>query len=64
MLKLAASLPAANQLAAAEPEHYQIGAHGWTTIKVGNGEALLGDLIQCWIKESYSLFAPKPKKDK
>lgn len=64
MLKLAESLPAATRLAAEEPERYQVGAHGWTTIKVGKGETLPSELIEGWIRESYSLFAPKPKRTK
>lgn len=40
MLKLAASLPAANKLTAEVPDHFKVGARGWTTVKYGAQEAL------------------------
>lgn len=62
MLKLSESLPVAEDLAAAEPERYKVGAHGWTTITFGDGKSLPSAQHVKWVKESYSLFAPKPKK--
>jgi predicted DNA-binding protein (MmcQ/YjbR family) len=62
MLKLEASLPEAEQLAAVEPERYQVGAHGWTKIMFDDGKGLTAARLVKWVKESYQLFAPAKKK--
>jgi hypothetical protein len=62
MLKLADSLPAATKLAAAEPERYKVGAHGWTTIQIADTKGLSLPQMKKWIAESYQLFAASKKK--
>ena len=61
MLKLSDSLPAAEELAEAEPERCKVGAHGWFTITFGDGKSFPSAQLVKWVKESYSLFAPKLK---
>ena len=59
MLKLRESLTEAAGLAAAEPDRYRVGAHGWVTITFGDTESPAVDLLVRWVDESYRLLAPK-----
>jgi hypothetical protein len=57
MLKLSESLPMATKVAGEHPDHFKVGAHGWTTIRFAWSEALPINTLQSWIGESYRLFA-------
>jgi len=61
-LKLRDSLPEAEALAAAEPETYRVGAHGWVTIRLSIAEAAADpalDRLERWLVESFRLIAPR-----
>jgi hypothetical protein len=59
MLKLRESLAEAADLAAAKPDRYCVGAHGWVTVTFGDTESPAMDLLVRWVDESYRLLAPK-----
>jgi YjbR len=54
-LKLAASVEEAAALAAKEPARYQVGAGGWTLVKLDGATDRL-DVLKRWVEESHSLF--------
>ena len=58
MVKLAASLDEARELAAAAPDHYAVGSSGWVTIKLPNDSAPPPGAMDRWIEESFRLQAP------
>ena len=58
-LKLRGSLPEATALAAAEPERYRVGAHGWVTVVLAAAEPPPVDLLARWVEESFRLIASK-----
>ena len=58
-LKLGQSQAEATQLAAQEPGRYQLGAHGWATVKFTADKPPPVDLMARWIAESYRLLADK-----
>jgi predicted DNA-binding protein (MmcQ/YjbR family) len=57
-LKLGESLAEATALAAKEPGRYEVGAHGWIKVTLGD-DRLPMELLTRWIDESYRLLAPK-----
>ena len=58
MLKLSDSLPTATKLATAHPDQVKVGAHGWTTIRFAESEALpRREMLTAWVVESFQLFA-------
>ncbi len=59
MVKLRESLPEALHLAAKEPNRYRVGALGWVTVTIENGDAAFLELLERWIDESYRLQAPQ-----
>ncbi len=59
LLKLADSLPQAEQLAAAEPGRYRVGKGGWVTVEFPRGCAPDLTLMKRWIEESFRITAPK-----
>lgn len=58
-VKLSASQADARQLAAKDPDRYQIGANGWAAVKLADGAAPPLDLLARWIDESYRLIADR-----
>jgi hypothetical protein len=56
-LKLTESEAEANKLAKSEPARYKVGSHGWVQLKFDVEEPLPRELIERWVKESYSAFA-------
>lgn len=59
MLKLVESLDEAVRLAAEDPDHYKVGAHGWVTIRFDvDGDPPLERLLR-WIDESRRAIGPK-----
>jgi hypothetical protein len=59
MVKLSESLTEAANLAAKEPNHYKVGAHGWVSLTFSDGAPPPLDVLERWIDESYRLLAPK-----
>ena len=58
-LKLADSLPEAQQLAAAEPDYYSVGSSGWVDIEMPNKKSPPRGVLKRWVLESFRLNAPK-----
>lgn len=56
MLKLRESLPEAEALAAAEPDRYRVGVHGWVTVV---NSTTPHEQLERWVYESWRLMAPK-----
>jgi hypothetical protein len=59
MVKLRASLPEANRLAAKDPGRCRAGATGWVTVAVREGDPGTPGLLARWTDESYRLLAPR-----
>ncbi len=59
MLKLRESLPEAMKLAAAEPNRYGVGGHGWVSASFRRNEFPPPGLLERWIDESYRLLVSK-----
>src|SRR5947209_8199382 len=57
-LKLGESLAEAVALAAKEPGRYEVGAHGWIKVTIGDDPLPL-DVLTRWIDESYRLLAQR-----
>jgi len=63
MFKLDASLPEARDLAAREPERFDVGNTGWVTARFTAEKPLPKRVWQKWLRESYELMAgAKPAK--
>ena len=62
MFKLKESLPTAEELAAKEPENFEVGKFGWVTARFGAEDPLPGEIWEKWLDESYDLSLPKRKK--
>jgi hypothetical protein len=58
-LKLRDSLSEAAELAAKEPDCYNVGAPGWVKATFRPGQSPPAGLLERWIDESYRLLAPK-----
>ena len=58
-LKLGASIDEARELAAADPEKFNVGMGGWTKVVFPNDEAPPNGLLERWTKESFRLLVPK-----
>ncbi|MBI3726624.1 MmcQ/YjbR family DNA-binding protein, partial [bacterium] len=54
-LKLLSSLPEATKLARKEPGRYEVGANGWTLVRL-DGSCTI-PLLEKWIDESHRLLA-------
>ena len=59
LIKISASLEEANALAAEHPGRYQVGKHGWVTVRMAPDEAPPEGLMARWIDEAYRIAAPK-----
>lgn len=57
-LKLGESAAEAAQLAAQDPQHYRVGAHGWVTLSLAADPPR--GLLERWIGESHGLYAAAP----
>lgn len=57
MVKLRDSLAAASALQAEQPDRFQVGAHGWTTVRLPHDDLGPPGLLEGWIDESYRLLA-------
>ena len=55
MFKLKRSIPQARELAAKEPERFQVGTAGWVTTRFSTEEPLPKPIWEKWLKESYDL---------
>ncbi len=55
MFKLAASLPQATELAAEQPDRFEVGKHGWVTVRFTAERPLPKAVWSKWLKESYAL---------
>jgi predicted DNA-binding protein (MmcQ/YjbR family) len=47
------------QMPFVQPAGYNLGKHGWVTVRITPGEHVLLDLLMEWIEESYRTIAPK-----
>lgn len=45
--------------ALAEPAPYGLGRHGWVRVQVGDGGRDRWELVEEWVRTSYTLVAPK-----
>ncbi len=61
MFKLEASREQATQLAAKEPDNYQIGSNIWVTARFTAERPMPEDIWEKWLDESYALTRPKRK---
>jgi predicted DNA-binding protein (MmcQ/YjbR family) len=43
----------------AEPTGYGLGRHGWVTVAVGEADDERWQLVEEWVRTSYTLVAPK-----
>ena len=59
MVKLSVSLDEVSTLVKEKPDNYQIGKHGWTTIRFPNGQGPTKRQLKRWIDESFRLLATK-----
>lgn len=59
LIKLSASLDEASALAAEHPGRYQVGKHGWVTVRMPPGERPPEGLMARWIDEAFRIAAPK-----
>lgn len=63
MFKLRESLPGAEQLAARDPDRFQVGKGGWVTARFTSQAPLPKKVWRAWLDESHALMAgdsPKP----
>ena len=44
----------------AEPTGYGLGRHGWVSVQIGDGDQTRWELVEEWVRTSYTLVAPKP----
>jgi hypothetical protein len=44
----------------AEPTGYGLGRHGWVSVQIGRGDRTRWELVEEWVRTSYTLVAPKP----
>lgn len=58
-LKLGDSILEISQLAKTDPEHWQVGNHGWALLRFNPDEPPPIDDLKRWITESFRLLAPK-----
>ena len=59
MVKLADSLPQAEQLATKSPDNCSVGKSGWVTVDYPMGKGPRKGVMEKWITESYRLLVPK-----
>lgn len=59
LIKISASLDEATALAAEFPGRYQVGKHGWVTVRMPPGERPPEGLMARWIDEAFRIAAPK-----
>lgn len=55
MFKLRASLPQARQLAAQEPQRFEVGTAGWVTARFTAAQPLPKSIWEKWLAESYEV---------
>ncbi|MCA8942081.1 MAG: MmcQ/YjbR family DNA-binding protein [Planctomycetes bacterium] len=59
MFKLSKSMPRARELAAREPDRFEVGSTGWVTVRFGADAPLAKSIWQHWLRESYALCSGK-----
>lgn len=57
MVKLGDSLAEATRMQKAHPDRYQVGKHGWVTVRLPSGASWPKGLLEGWIEESHRAFA-------
>lgn len=62
MFKLKESITEAADLAAEEPNNYEIGKFGWVTARFTAEEPMPEELWERWLDESHALSLPAKKK--
>lgn len=58
MVKLSDSVARAEALQEKRPDAFNVGKHGWTTIRLPHSEMGPKGLLESWIEESYRALAP------
>ncbi len=58
MVKLTDSLPRAEALERERPGAFNVGKHGWTTVRLPHTDKGPKGMLESWIKESYRALAP------
>lgn len=58
-LKLKDSLDDASEREKKSPDHFSVGAHGWTLVTFPHSKRPPKGLMERWIDESFRLLAPK-----
>ncbi|MGE0481868.1 MAG: MmcQ/YjbR family DNA-binding protein [Phycisphaerae bacterium] len=60
MVKPTDSVEHAQALARERPDAFDVGKHGWTTIRLPHTQRAPKGLLEAWIEESYRALAPAP----
>ena len=55
MFKLTESMPKAEELAATQPDRFEVGSTGWVTTRFTSEDPLPDALWQTWLDESYEV---------
>ncbi len=62
MFKLDKSMPQAQELAATDPERFDVGTIEWVTVRFSKEEPLQKYIWEKWLKESYAQCQRKARK--
>lgn len=62
MFKLDKSMDQAEELAANDPDHFEVGKTGWVTARFSSDKPIGKRIWKKWIKESYELCSTSTKK--